>query len=203
MVINTFGNNDLEKTLKARGMYRERGLDDYNRQLGLNLVEMARQSVGRRGKFVWYDLCCGNFCARDELLVQVPDIVDRVQAHGVDLDVRKQGIEYGDAVSYKLPYQLDVVTCLQGLDYIQTYLRKGAEAVQNWYNQMDEGSILSFDVAISHVRLSGKDLPVYLKEVLGDDVVIFPTPEREKTHTTTKIYCRDHQLELPITRGLH
>ena len=202
-MVNLNDDQTLARTLQSRGMNRKRSLAEYNEQLGLDIVRLARESVGSKGQFLWYDLCCGYFLARDDFLDKADSIVDRVDIYGVDLDARIEGVIHKNVVNFPISPESDLVTCLQGMDYIQTYLRQGAESIQNWYNCLREGSILAFDVAKNHVQIKGVDIAVYLKDTLGDDVKIFPTPEREKSHNTLNINVQNQSLKLPLNKGIY
>lgn len=193
-MLNPHNNSDLGKMLGVRGMNRKRSLAEYNRELGLDIQAMAKKRVEENGLFLWYDLCCGYFVARTELLSEVPAIAGKIEAVGVDLDIKVEGVEFGNAHNFPIREDVDLVTCLQGLNYIETYLHKGAESVQHWYNSMQEGATLSFDVADRHVLVSGKDLFQYLIEELG--VESFPTPEREDTHHTIKMVRGEYPLKM-------
>ena len=102
-------------------MNRERSLAEYEIDLGLDIVGMAHQLVESHGSFKWYDLCCGHFLVKNDFLNQVHSIYEKVEAVGVDLDVRQEGVIYANAVTFSIPEGVNLVTCLYGLDSIQTY----------------------------------------------------------------------------------
>ena len=200
--MDLYNDQTLANTLSRRGMNRERRLFEYDMGLGLDIVGMAHQLVESHGSFNWYDLCCGSFLAKNDFLNQVHSIYEKVEVVGVDLDVRREGVIYANAVTFPIPEGVNLVTCLYGLDSIQTYLRKGAEAIQNWYNCVGEGVVLAFNVEKDSIRVQGVDISDYLKNELGDGVEVFSTPGNERTHNTFKIIGSGDNIQLPIKRGL-
>jgi SAM-dependent methyltransferase len=201
--MNLSNDETLRVSLRNRGMNRQRGLKQYNDQLGLDIVSFANQRLRKTGRFYWFDLCCGYFVAKDEFLSETEEESGDIDIVGIDLDPRKEGIVPANSVRYKIPKNADLVTCLQGVDYIQTYLRQGAQAIQNWYNCLGDGAVLAFDVANNHIMVKGTDISDHLKSLLDSDAEVFPTPERESTHKTVKIVCRDRALQLPVSRGIY
>ena len=202
-MLDLHNDKTLADTLRRRVMNRERRLADNDIGLGLDIVGMAYQLVESQGSFKWYDLCCGYFLAKNDFLNQVHSISDKVEVVGVDLDVRQEGVIDANAVTFSIPEGVNLVTCLYGLDSIQTYLRKGAEAIQNWYNCVGEGAILSFNVEKDSILVQGEDISSYLINELGDDVEVFSTPGNERTHNTFKIIGSDDNIQLPLKRGLY
>lgn len=58
----------LSKKLEAADMRRYRDLESYKQLLGVDIRELAIKSVNEKGKFVWYDMCCGDFEAGKYLI---------------------------------------------------------------------------------------------------------------------------------------
>jgi hypothetical protein len=188
----------LSQALRSRGMTRGRGLEDYQKKLGVDIADMAKKRVSQKGRFLWYDLCCGYFSSAKELYSECGDIADQVTTVGVDLDVRSERVYYGNAVTFPISKDADLVTCLQGLNYIEFYLRFGAGTVERWYNQLSDGAVLAFTSFAGQIRIAGKDISDYLKERLGDDVDVFPTPDCLRSYNSIVIRCRDDRLNLPL-----
>jgi len=179
------------------GMKRDRRIDDYDLQLGLDISKMARSYIERRNSFVWYDVCCGDLKAGDNLMEQLSDISEKIKVRGIDINPRREGIIHMNASDFAVPEDADLVTCLQGINYIERYVPakdSGANAVKKWYNSMRDGGILAFDTAVNFIKLGGKDISDYLKEKLGDYVNIFPTPERKYPHNSIKIFCSKNKI---------
>ncbi len=188
----------LATALRSRGMTRDRGLYEYKKKLGVDIADMAARKVSEKGFFLWYDLCCGYFNAAEELYSECNGIAGLVKTVGVDLDVRSDNVYYGNAVSFPISEDADLVTCLQGLNYIQFFLRCGAETVENWYNQLRDGAMLAFTSFAGQIRFAGADIADYLKDRLGDDVRVFPTPDCTGNYNSVIIRCRDEELRIPL-----
>lgn len=196
-MIRRFLEGSLENTLKRKIMNRSRRLYDYNYSFDLDIQKLAREKINEKGVFNWYDICCGNFFARDDLLEQEHKFHDKINAIGVDLDVRREKVIYADARTFKIPKEADLVTCLWGLGWIQEYTGEGASTIQNWYNSLGEGTILTFDARYRNIMVENEDVGDHLKKVLDKDVEIFHTPGRYRgTHKTIRVYCKDREINL-------
>lgn len=148
------------EAIKHRDMIRSRSISEYGTMLGIPISELAEHEVRRKGNFRWVDMCCGDFSAGRDLVYNLfqsgkQDVVKGIEAIGVDVDTFMDDPVYkicknvttynGNVVDYILPEGVDLVTCLRGLRYVEEYLKQGALAVQNWYNQLPKNSLLVFD----------------------------------------------------------
>jgi hypothetical protein len=195
---NLFDDSQLYSCLNSRGMNRQRSLLEYNSELCLDIKKIAEKNIQEKNKFVWYDLCCGYFCARDDLINCLEkDTIKKIKAIGVDLDVRTKDIINENVCSFEIPSDANLVTCLQGLNYVQTYLKKGVETIENWYNYIDEGCILAFDIAKNHIKYNNKDISYTLKEGLENLVDIFETPSGDKNRYTIHMIKGKYDIEFP------
>ena len=177
---------ELSQKLLWMDMKRERGLEEYERELGLNITQLAKEKIRTNGKFLWYDLCCGVFAAGVDLkykLVQngENDIASRIYARGIDIcttfpeDHALSGnivISRGNVADYPIPRDVDLVTCFQGLRYVEEHTGRGAEALRHWYNSIREGAILTFDTTLNLVRVGPMDTVEYLVKELGSAVSV-------------------------------
>lgn len=171
----------LTEMLKYIDMRRYRDLEAYKDLLGIDIREMAVDAVKDHGKFVWFDMCCGDFQAGQDLIYSLtqdsygPDFAKKITARGIDIDTQVPGdyrtfgavITRGNAVRYPLPTDVELVTCLQGLKYIQKYQRKGLEAIEHWYNQLPVKGRLAFDYPFEYLP---KPPIEYLQKQLGTNM---------------------------------
>ena len=72
-MMNLNDDKTLASTLAKRGMNQKRELTDYELQLQLNIVDLAINSIKKEDSFVWYDMCCGYFKAKQDVLKRIPD----------------------------------------------------------------------------------------------------------------------------------
>ena len=129
-------------------------------------------------------MCCGDFEAGKYLIysltqesVPMAVLAKKIQARGIDLVTPIKGdylssgttISFGDAVSFPIPLDVDLVTCLQGLQHIQRFQKKGSEAIEHWYNDLPMGALLAFDYPLDKLPQGGLDK---IKKQLGESVTI-------------------------------
>jgi hypothetical protein len=170
----------LARKLKDIAMERSRDISGYKTFIGIDVEALAREAISDKGFFRWYDLCCGHFVAGQELyeILEEDCLHDKIAATGIDIDLPVEGpiliypnvqiVEY-DASDYSVD-TADLVTCTQGLRYIQQFLRRGPQAVQNWYNSMPHDSLLAFDIPLDVMNFGGFNILEELQEQLGDAV---------------------------------
>jgi len=211
---------DLRSRLRFRDMVRERTLSLYEQLLGLDFRERVLSTLEKNGKFVWYDMCCGNFEAgiglKDLFYCDGrKDILPKITAVGIDIDTRVKGDEVldygvirrmGNVVEAVLPPDVDLITCLRGLRYVEEYLGKACQAVEHWYNSMPVGATLAFDYnpeIFFEVRGDGpiliNDAPLLevLKLQLGESVEFGKFKSLVEAAFTVKIHkCEDKKLKL-------
>lgn len=180
---------DLQSRLASMRMVRERTFQEYQELLGLDIAGMAVERVQQNGRFTWYDLCCGEFNAGPGLLEHLfwsghKEYVPSMSVVGIEAatpfeEQKRRGvlIRKGNAAGYLLPPNVDLVTCLRGVQYIEQFLGQGAQAVQQWYNAMPVGSLLAFDcnpesdLNDGHpILVQGEHLWKVLEERLGNAV---------------------------------
>ncbi len=196
---------DWRVDLKHRDMIRERSIAAYESMLGFPITKYAEDEVKRKGSFSWVDMCCGNFDAGRGLTYNLyqsgkKEIVKSIEAIGVDVNTFMNDsrvdigmharIEKGNVVDYILPQNVDLVTCVRGLRYVEEYLKQGALAVQNWFNQLPCDGILLFDTYNDHPLTERGDEPVMagereltqaLRGRLGDSVQTYTTHHQRFT----------------------
>ncbi len=175
---NQPSDDELSFQLTARTMIRNRSLESYEALLGLDITEMAEERVREKGRFIWYDLCCGSFEAGIDLKLKKHNIANKMEVVGVDLSgddkQRAYGvvIKRGNVVDYPLPPHTDLVTCLRGLRYVAEYLgqEQAAQAVEHWYRLIPGGSVIAFDTTERSVVGDDRgDLPIFTGGVLLSD----------------------------------
>ncbi len=127
-------------------MTRERGLGAYNDEFGIDVEAIALESLAKHDRFVWYDMCCGDFQGGRGLSIATNGKAESV---GVDLDTvfiddyivgRNAVIRRGDVIDYPLPENVDLITCVMGLYYIQRHQKAASQAIEHWYNALPIGS---------------------------------------------------------------
>ncbi|MFA6460933.1 MAG: hypothetical protein WCV90_01590 [Candidatus Woesearchaeota archaeon] len=185
---------ELRKILHNREMIRERTLSSYEELLGIDITAMAEERVRNQGKFVWYDLCCGCFDAGANLKYRLDsrgqgDLNSGIVIVGIDADTYSEQDEVkgyktilrrGNVVNYPFPLDVDLITCLRGLRYVEQYLGQGTQAVQHWYNSVPVGAVIAFDYngdnsflaerGDIYIKVQGVPLWQALQNQLGDAV---------------------------------
>ncbi|MET7333779.1 methyltransferase domain-containing protein [Nonomuraea sp. NPDC005650] len=127
-------------------MNRERRLPSYNRELGIDVVDVLRATGARPAR--WLDLCCGTANALNEatgLLGQDAEIV------GVDLvdffacPPRPPGLRLiaASAATWRPEAPFDLITCVHGLHYVGDKLALLAKAA-DWLTE-DGLFVANFD----------------------------------------------------------
>ena len=139
-------------------MNRERGLDSYRRELGIDIAALLRDRLSHTVR--WLDLCCGTAMALHECAHLIDD--PRLHITGVDLvdffatprhpSVR---LEVASVTAWTPADKFDLVTCVHGLHYIGDKLGALANAA-SW---LADGGLLvaNLDVA-SVVAKDGRPL---------------------------------------------
>ena len=168
--------------LSRADMIRSRDLEAYQALLGIDIKQMAIDSVNEKGKFVWYDMGCGDFQAGISLTYGLyqdarygKKVADRVIARGIDLDTDIPGdyktfgaiITRGNAVDFPIPSDLDLLTGLQALRWIEKFQHQGLEAIEHWYNSAPVHTRLAFDYPTD---LLPQQPLQYLKSTLGSSI---------------------------------
>jgi hypothetical protein len=152
------GDEEIAHRLYYLDIIRDRGLDAYSEFFGLDIRGMALDSARSGRVFTWYDMCCGDFGAGQDLYYGIRQSNDYqlaplIQPIGIDLvtptaeDFPTFGatIRRGNAIYAAIPGDTQLLTCVQGLYYIERYYGKGVEAIANWFNQLSPGAIMAFD----------------------------------------------------------
>lgn len=167
--------SELTRTMQSRVMIRERHADGYKEELGVDIIDIAAQSVRTKGSFTWYDMCCGKFRA-------AWDVNDATQGQaicvGVDVwtlldePVIEMGknvrIERDDVTNYPLPPDVDLVTCLKGLRYIEQYQGRDTmlSTVTKWRDALSPGSRLVAEA--TDLSYPYGESPPYLVNAFGE-----------------------------------
>jgi hypothetical protein len=183
--------DELRTALQAKNMIRERDISEYATCLDVPFEDLATETVRKKGSFVWYDMCCGDFLAAETLLYNLYNRTEEVRtivrpnvhAVGIDVDTifaddykksRNVLIRRANAVTYPLPPDIDLLTSYRGLQYIEQFLGMGLQAIENWYNALSVGSILSVDIS-GHPKLESPKVIDFLNNRFGDDSIKYPS----------------------------
>ena len=132
-------------------MNRERRLDGYRRELGLDVAAVLRD---RRSDTVrWLDLCCGTAIALHECARLVDD--PRLHITGVDLvdffappRHPRVRLEVASVTTWTPAHQFDLVTCVHGLHYVGDKLAVLANAA-SW---LAEDGLLVANLDVASIR---------------------------------------------------
>lgn len=157
---------------------KDRDIEDYEGLLGTHIRETAVASILEKGKFTWYDMCCGDFRAAYGTVEHVKqrlgaDAVSCLSIAGVDLNSYPKKITEtvrlveGNVLSYPLPPDTDLITSLRGLRYVEQYLHAGKDALEHWYNSLPVGGQIIFDT--DDLKWQSERW-IYLKERLKDSI---------------------------------
>jgi len=160
----------LTRRMRDANMIRERSVHEYEKDLGIDVVDLAVQGLMRNRKFTWYDMCCGDFNAGRDVSYATEG---RALCVGVDVDTllddpsheiaKNCRIELGDVTTYPLPENVDLITCNKGLRYIDQYYGRAVmlDTVRNWRDALPAGGRL---IAEATDEASWYRMPDYLIE---------------------------------------
>lgn len=180
-------------------MIRERSLGDYRDDFGIDVETIAVESLAGHGRFVWYDMCCGDFLGGRDLSVATNGKAESV---GLDLDTlfaddnivsRNAVIRRGDVVDYPLPANVDLITCVMGLYYIQRHQKAARQAMEHWYNALPGGSRMI-------VQLH-QEMPQF-REITGSLTAHFGSEALRWADISNKIFDITKSSERPDTVSL-
>tara|TARA_B100000609_G_scaffold194955_1_gene188270 strand:- start:131 stop:826 length:696 start_codon:yes stop_codon:yes gene_type:complete len=113
---------------RKRGL---RGVNSYEKDLGLDIQELCLNALRQRGCFSWLDICCGEANALYDLSDAFPQNAGKVQLVGIDLvgtfapersDTRVSIIE-GSFLKWEPNDTFDLITCVHGLHYMGDKLK--------------------------------------------------------------------------------
>ncbi|HSW66009.1 MAG TPA: hypothetical protein VLI54_02630 [Bacillota bacterium] len=129
-----------------------RDCQGYEEVLGHNPLQLALDGLKANDRFVWYDLACGDFEAGTEVWRRTDK---RATVIGVELDPNRPGerapnlaLREGDIIDYPIPTDVDLITCVHGLYYVEKLQPGGTnQALQNWYNAMPNGARLLANIS--------------------------------------------------------
>ncbi|MEU6783638.1 methyltransferase domain-containing protein [Nonomuraea angiospora] len=127
-------------------MNRERRLPSYNRELGIDVIDVLRATEARPAR--WLDLCCGTANALNEataLLGQHAEIVgvDLVDFFACPPTPPRLRLITASAVTWRPDAPFDLITCVHGLHYIGDKLAFLAKAA-DWLTE-DGLFVANFD----------------------------------------------------------
>ncbi|MCL5438381.1 MAG: hypothetical protein M1268_00145 [Patescibacteria group bacterium] len=174
-----------EQEKKRPNYRRDRGLLEYSYLIDLDLPSISRKFIREKGFFKWYDMCCGDFnIGRDFVHSYSSLFLNKLEIRGIDIDIKtpEDQISYdgaliiskGNVISYPIPPDVDLITCVNGLYLIDEVLgfNKVCEAIEHWYNSLSVGGLLLTmreRPLIGH-GTSSFNIAKYLKSQLGDSV---------------------------------
>ncbi|MEV6033811.1 methyltransferase domain-containing protein [Nonomuraea sp. NPDC052116] len=127
-------------------MNRERRLPSYNRELGIDVIDVLRATEARPAR--WLDLCCGTANALSEataLLRQDAEIVgvDLVDFFACPPTPPRLRLITASVATWRPDAPFDLITCVHGLHYIGDKLAFLAKAA-NWLTE-DGLFVANFD----------------------------------------------------------
>ncbi|MGW6498146.1 class I SAM-dependent methyltransferase [Nonomuraea angiospora] len=127
-------------------MNRERRLPSYNRELGIDVIDVLRATKARPAR--WLDLCCGTANALNEataLLGQDAEIVgvDLVDFFACPPRPPRLRLITASATTWRPDAAFDLITCVHGLHYVGDKLALLAKAA-DWLTE-DGLFVANFD----------------------------------------------------------
>ena len=156
-----------EQLLNEPYCRRDYSLKIYEAKFQLDLVREVQQ---REGHFIWYDFCCGGFYAGRDFLKGHHGQTDNLRIVGVDV-IKQLALdpplifEKANAASYQLRESPDLITCHNGLKYIEKYFKNTNQVIQQWHEALKQGGTLAFNAY-------GEALAERLEEQLGEQAVV-------------------------------
>lgn len=152
-------------------MIRDRDCGDYELIFDLKISDMVKNHDGTE-PFVWIDMCCGEGIAlsdasRHEL--KKYRLRDKVKCIGVDRrDIPVKPMKnlefhpFTDVSDFKPETKANLITCVCGLYLIDDRIA----ALSQWYNHLNEGGLLAFNLPDSCVEIKVGEKPHTLPDLL-------------------------------------
>ncbi|MEU6711649.1 class I SAM-dependent methyltransferase [Nonomuraea sp. NPDC046802] len=121
MPLTTDDNLDGSPIVANTLMNRERRLSSYNRELGLNILDVLHAVPNRPAR--WLDLCCGTAIALNEAAARLGDDVEIVGVDLVDFfacppNPPRLQLVTASVTTWRPGTTFDLITCVHGLHYV-------------------------------------------------------------------------------------
>ena len=169
--MNLIDDESLERSAVIANcrMNRERvlvGSNGYDKELGLNPLDILRERVALGRRAAWLDLCCGSGKALIEAarIAQAEGLGRNISIVGVDLvgmfltpesDLDVLRLVEASLRTWQPEARFDLITCVHGLHYIGDKLGLIARAA-SWL--VDDGLFVA-NLALENVKLADEPAP--------------------------------------------